>query len=121
MKTADLTTEAGPRKKNRLLQKMKLEKLRHVFEGRGRMLKCEEFPDLAAILEFAFGESDRVQRAGGGLESHRRLTDMVLYRAADSNMIMRDARETVLALAPKGFSISLSSCFNYTQNFKEGT
>ena len=67
---------------------MKLEKLRHVFKGRGRKLKSEEFPDLAGILEFAFGESDRVDRAGGGLESHPRLTDTVLYRAADSNTII---------------------------------
>ena len=72
-------------------------------------------------LEFAFGEGDRVDRAGGGLESHPRLTDTVLYRAADSNTIMRNARETILALAPKGFNISLSSCFNYTQNYREGT
>ena len=115
------TDEAERRKKHRLLQKMKLEKLRHVFEGRGRMLKCEEFPDLAAVLEFAFGESDRIERGGGGLESHPRLTDTVLYRAADSNTIMKHARETILALAPKHFTISLSSCFNYTQNFKEGT
>ena len=34
---------------------------------------------------------------------------------------MKDARETILALVPKEFNISLSSCFNYTQNFKEGT
>ena len=42
------------------------------------MLKCKEFPNLAAILEFAFGESDRVVRAGGGLESDPRPTDTVL-------------------------------------------
>ena len=41
-----------------------------MFKGRGRKLKCEEFPDLTGILEFPFGESDRVDRAGGGLESH---------------------------------------------------
>ena len=34
---------------------------------------------------------------------------------------MRHARETILALAPEGFNISLSSCFNYTQNYKQGT
>ncbi|CAB4026118.1 Hypothetical predicted protein [Paramuricea clavata] len=120
---ADMTVtgEAERRKKHRLLQKMKLEKLRHTFEGRGRMLKCEEFPDLSAVLEFAFGESDRIERGGGGLESHPRLTDTVLYRSADSNTIMKHARETILALAPKEFNISLSSCFNYTQNYKEGT
>ena len=100
---------------------MKLEKLRHVFEGRGRMLKGEEFPDLAAILEFSFGESDRIEKGGGGLESHPRLTDTVLYRAEYNNTIMKHARETILALAPKDFNISLSSCFNYTQNFKAGT
>ena len=93
------TDEAERRKKHRLLQKMKLEKLRHVFEGRGRMLKCEEFPDLAAVLEFAFGESDRIERGGGGLESHPRLTDTVLYRAADSNTIMKHTRETILYLS----------------------
>ena len=85
------------------------------------MLKCEEFPDLSAILEYAFGESDRIDRGGGGLESHPRLNDTVLYHSADNNTIMRDARETILALAPKEFNISLSSCFNYTQNYKEGT
>jgi len=116
-----MTEEAKRKKCNRLLQSMKLEKLRHVFKGRGRKLKCEEFPDLTGILEFAFGESDRVDRAGRGLESHPRLTDTVLYRATDSNTIMKQARETILALAPEGFSISLSTCFNYTQNYREGT
>ena len=58
---------------------MKLEKLRHTFEGRGRKLKCKEFPDLAGILQFSFGEADRVDRAEGGLESHPRLTDTVLH------------------------------------------
>ena len=116
-----LNDEAKRRKKIRMLQKMKIEKLRHVFRRRGRKLKSEQFPDLAGILEFAFGDGDRVDRAGGGLESHPRLTDTVLYRAADSNTIMRHARETILALAPEVFDISLSSCFNYTQNYREGT
>ena len=60
---------------------------------RGRSCKCEDFPDLAGILEFAFGEGDRMDRAGGGLESHPRLTDTVLYRAADSNTVMRQRHE----------------------------
>ena len=117
----NLSEEQKRRKRNRLLQKLKLERLKHIYEGRGRALKCEEFPDLPAILEFAFGDQDRISRAGGGLESHPRLTDTVLYRAADNSTVMRQARETVLALAPKDFNISLSSCFNYTQNYREGT
>lgn len=116
-----MSEEARRKKCNWLLQKMKIEKLRHIFKGRGRSLKCKEFPDLAGILEFAFGEGDSVDRAGGGLESHPRLTDTVLYRAADSNTIMRHARETILALAPEGFKISLFTCFNYTKNYREGT
>ena len=63
-----LSGEALRRKKYRTLQTMKLNNLRHVFKGRGRELKCEQLPDLAAILEYAFGEADRVNRAGGGLE-----------------------------------------------------
>ena len=101
--------EGKRRKRYRILQKMKLEKLRHTFRGRGRTLKCEEFPELAGILEFAFGESNRVDCAGGSLESRPRLTDTVLYRAADNNTIMRHARETILALAPEDFNISLST------------
>ena len=116
-----LTVEGKRRKRHRMLQKMKLKRLRHVVEGRGRNLKCEEFPDLAGVLEFAFGESDRVDRAGGGLESHPRLTDTVLYRAADNNTVMKQARKIILALTPEGFNICLSSCFNYTQNYKQGT
>jgi hypothetical protein len=116
-----LSGEALRRKKYRTLQTMKLNNLRHVFKGRGRELKCEQLPDLAAILEYAFGEADRVNRAGGGLESHPRLIDTVLYRATDSNTVMKNARETILALAPKGFDICLSSCYNYTQNFRQGT
>lgn len=72
----------------------------HILKGRRRKLKCKEFPDLTGILEFAFGESDCVDRAGGGLESHPRLMNTMLYRAADSNTIMKQARETILALAP---------------------
>ena len=53
---------------------MKLDKLRHVFDVRERMLKCEEFPVLLPTLEYAFGESDCIDRGGGGLESHPRLT-----------------------------------------------
>ncbi len=55
-----LSGEALRRKKYRTLQKMKLTNLRHVFQGRGRELKSEEFQDLAAILEYAFGEGDRI-------------------------------------------------------------
>ncbi|KXJ18944.1 hypothetical protein AC249_AIPGENE25645 [Exaiptasia diaphana] len=113
--------EQQRRKINRLLEKEKLKNLRHVYEGRGRNLKCDEFPELASVLEYVYGEGDRIDRAGGGLESHPRLTDTMLYRAADNNTIMRQARETILALAPEGFDISLSSCFNYTQNYKAGT
>jgi len=34
---------------------------------------------------------------------------------------MIEARELVLALSPADFSITLSSCYNYTQNYKAGT
>ena len=91
-----------------------------IYEGRGRTLKCEEFPYLPTILEFAFGNQDRINSAGGGLESHQRLIDLVLYPAADSSTIMRQARKTVLTLAFKDFKISLSCYFNYTHNYREG-
>lgn len=63
-------------------------------------MKCDEFPELAGILEYVFGEGDRIDRAGTELESHPCLTDTILYRAADNDTIMKEARETILALAP---------------------
>lgn len=78
MSNSESTSGAERKKNDHILERMKLEKLRHIHKGRGRKLKCEEFPDLAGILEFTFGEGDRVDRAGGGLESHPRLTDCAL-------------------------------------------
>ena len=99
--------------------------LRHQFKSSrniaGRKLKIEEFPDIAAILEYEFGEGDRIKRGGGGLESHPKLTNDILYRAADNATNMTDARLALLSLAPENFSISLSTCYNYTQNFRKGT
>ena len=34
---------------------------------------------------------------------------------------MRQAREILLKVAPPGFAISLMSCYNYTESYKENT
>ena len=81
----------------------------------------EEFPDIAAILEYKFGEGDQIKRGGGGLESHSKPENDTLYRAADNKTNMVDARLALLSLAPEDFSINLSCCYNYTQNFRKGT
>lgn len=73
------------------------------------------------MLSFAFGECDIREFGGGGLESHPRLTTGTLYRACDSATTMKRAREILLSYAPEGFKISLSSCYNYTQNFRKGS
>ena len=36
-------------------------------------------------------------------------------------MTMKRAREVILSLAPDNFHISLSSCYNYTQNYRSGS
>ena len=89
--------------------------------GGGRPLKCDQFPEMVAILEFAFGERDKIEFSGGGMKCHSRLTEGTLYRAADNATTMKAARELLLASAPKDFNISLSTCYNYTVNFKSGT
>ena len=95
--------------------------LRHSMSGRGRALKCEQNPNLVPVLEYEFGFGDFEERGGGGMEAHPRLTSGILYKAADNKTTMAHARETILATGPKDFSISLSSCYNYTQNYKKGT
>ena len=99
----------------RIRDAVKTKQLKHRYQNQtGRNLKVEEFHDLAAILEYEFSE-------GGGLESHSKLRRETLYRAADNKTKMKDARAALLALTPDDFTITLSSCYNYTQSFKEGT
>lgn len=118
--------DLSPRQEQQLIRrKLQIEKRRQIRARRnintGAKLKIEEFPDLVAILEYEFGEGDNKERGGGGLESHAKLHNDLLYRAADNKTKMKDAREAILALAPEDFSISLSACFNYTQNYRKGT
>ena len=80
-------------------------------------MKTEEFPELSVALKYAFGESD-LQQGGGGLEAHPRLITGTLYQVVDSVTTMKQAREIILSMAPPGFSLSLSSCYNY---YREGS
>lgn len=65
---SDLETKAAVTEKTTAQQRADVQrataKLKKVFksiaDGRGRKLKCEEFPELAHYIEFAFGEGDRV-------------------------------------------------------------
>lgn len=43
--------------------------LKTIADGRGRKLKCEEFPELSKYIEFAFSESDTVLYGRGGLQT----------------------------------------------------
>ncbi|XP_066929109.1 uncharacterized protein [Clytia hemisphaerica] len=97
----------------RLATQRKFKEIKTIADGRGAPLKCEKFPELTVLLENIFADN--------GLESHPRLIDDVLYRATNNALTMKKAREVLLSLAPENFKICLSTCFNYTQNFKAGT
>ncbi len=117
---SDLTCQQQHQLTKRIITKRKSAKIKVIAEGRGRKLKTEEFPNLASAIEFAFGEDD-ITLGGGGLESHPRLTTGVLYRSSDTATTMKRARDIVLSLAPNNFSISLSSCYNYTETYRSGS
>ena len=116
----DLTTSQQHQLTRRIISRRKLEEIRTIAVGRGRKLKLKENPELCLALEYAFGEHD-TEEGGGGLEAHPRLTTGTVYRAADNVTTMRQAREIILSMAPQGFTISLSCCYNYTENYREGT
>ena len=117
----DLTTLQQHLLYKRLVKSRKLREIRIIGEGRGRLMKSSQFPQLAQVLEYAFGDYTSHVFSGGGLESHPRLTDGTLYRAADNTTTMKEARKLLMALSPSGFCISLSSCYNYTMNYRKGT
>ena len=111
----DMTNAQQHNLTERIISAIKLKKIKTIGEGRGRKLKTVQFPELATVLSYAFGEFD------GGTEAHPRLTTGTMYRASDNATTMKQAREVLLSLAPEGFKISLSSCFNYTENYRKGS
>ena len=72
----------------------------------------KEYQELAKVIKLAFGH---------GSEIHPRLAESTRYRAPDCAMLMRQAKELILSVAPPNSSISLSTCYTYMQNFKAGT
>ena len=114
----DLTVLQQHQLTQRVISQRKLKEIRIIAQGRGRKLKCSEFPELATVLSYAFGEYD-MQQGGGGLEAHPRLTNGTLYQTTESVTTMKRAREILFSMAPKGFTISLSTCYNYTENYRE--
>ena len=118
---SDLTPKQTFQVQRKIISKRKAKEMKTIAVGRGRRLKIEQFPQLSKALEHAFGEGDVRDVGGGGLESHPRLTNGVLYKSVDNVTTMKKAREILLSLAPAGFSISLSACYNYTENYREGS
>ena len=117
----DLTREQQHQLYKRIVSARKVKEMKTIAKGRGRKLKTEQFPELSMALEYAFGELDVSEGGGGGLESHPRLITGTLYRAIDNVTSMKRAREILLSLAPQGFNICLSSCYNYTNNYRRGS
>ena len=110
---SDLTTRQQYELTPRIISKRKKDEIKTIAAGRGRKLKIEHFPELSIALSYALGELD-VSQGGGGQTG-------TLYRGEGNATTMLQAREVLLQMAPSNFSISLSFCYNYTQNFREGT
>ena len=117
----DMTNSQQSRLQKRIIQRRKDNEMKSRVEQRGRMMKCEEWPELAQTLEYIFGEFDQKDKSGGGLEAHARLKNNNMYRCKDNNTFMRQALDIVNSVSPPSFNISLSSCFNYTMTYKRNT
>ncbi len=115
----DMTCAQQLRLTKRIINKRKQSLVRTSYDNRGRKLKAELFPQLGIVLENIFQQGGKEEI--GGLECHPRLTTDLLYRSADNNFFMRQAREILLSVAPPNFSIALSTCYNYTETYKDGT
>jgi hypothetical protein len=115
----DLTNKQQRRLTKRIISQRKHKLFKLQFETQGRNLKANIFPELKFVLEEFFSHDSNGLL--GGLESHPRLTTDILYRSRDNTLFMRQAREILLKVSPPGFGISLSSCYNYTESYKENT
>ena len=89
----DMTVSQQHAHVQRKTKQRKEKDLKTIAEGRGRKLKCEEFPELTRYIEYCFGEGDRVLRGGGGLEADPRLLHTKLFKGADNATVMRHIKE----------------------------
>lgn len=117
---SDMTPDQQHSHVQRQANQLKQGMIKTSAKGRGRKLKCEEFPELARYIEFAFGEGDRLLRRGGGLQADPRLLDARLFKAADNATVMRDVKEMLNTVKPE-FDISTSCLYTYTKNYRKGT
>ena len=115
----DMTNEQQRRLHKRTIALRKQKEFKKRYDSRGRQLKADEFSELGHVLECIFTAGDK--NIEGGLESHSRLTTETMYRSADNNLFMRQARDILLQVVPPNFCISLSSCYNYTDSYKENS
>ena len=115
----DLTNEQQRRLTKWVIASKKQKLFKLHSETCGRALIADLFPELKVVLEeiFHYGTEEMM----GGLESHPRLTIDIMYRSCDNNLFMGQAREILLKVCPPGLGISLSSCYNYTESYKEKT
>ncbi len=107
----------------RIIEKRKQKEIRlpEQYDNRGQMLKYEQFPEMPRIIEGIFDAGSMDETIGGGLESHPRLITSTRYRSIDNTIFMHQARKILLSCAPPDFTISLSSCYNYTENYRENS
>lgn len=115
----DMTNEQQRRLTKRIIASRKLKEFKSSYDNQGRPLLADKFPELGIVLQSIFdsGESG----IGFGIESHPRLTTDMMFRSRDNNLYMWQAREILLKVAPPQFSISLKSCYNYTNSYRENT
>ena len=117
----DMTVIQQYHLQKRIMQARKDNEMKLKFESRGRMMKAEEWPQLCKVMEYIFGEYDQKENSGGGLEAHPRLKNEVMFRSVHNNMFMTQALKIINSVSPRSFNISLSSCYNYTMTYKQGT
>ena len=110
---SDLTIEQQALLTNNIISERRRKMYKLPFENRGRELKYDQYPELTSILESFFD--------AGGMEAHPRLTTTTLFRHEQNNLFMWQAREKIIMHAPDHFKISLSSCYNYTMNYRENS
>ncbi|VDI69486.1 Hypothetical predicted protein [Mytilus galloprovincialis] len=92
---------------------MKAKAFKSRAKGADRTKIADQFPQLAEVLELAFGEGSKI---------HLRLENDTRYKNPNLALTMSQAREILLTTASEKIpNIALSTCYTYTQNFRKNT
>ena len=113
----DMICKQQHRLPRELLSTRKMKEIKLIAEGWVRLHKATAFLELAAVIQFAFGEHDVHQKSGSGLQSHPRVCIIVCVVPDSCNSVYQCTCNTCVSTCVLSvLEDSITVCILYTSS-----